>query len=234
MKLNRLKKSARLQTIEQLVTSNYTHIWDCCCDHGLLGINLLNGQVASTVHFVDIVPRILSELQGKLEKYWQGDIDAWMIHCTDVKALAFDNYGKSETHLIIIAGVGGELMMEIISSLLAKIANIDAEFILCPVHHNYEVRRFLIGHGMGLIDEHLVFENKRFYEIMHVSRKARSKISCIGDKMWELQNPLHRQYLQKKIKHYQTLVSNSKYDADDVNKSYQALLDKVMDINERQ
>ncbi|QSA20815.1 SAM-dependent methyltransferase, partial [Vibrio furnissii] len=36
-----MKLSKRLQTIEKLVTQHYDHIWDCCCDHGFLGMTLL-------------------------------------------------------------------------------------------------------------------------------------------------------------------------------------------------
>jgi len=48
-----------------MVTGNYQHIWDTCCDHGMLGEALLVEQIANKVntrlivHFVDIVPSII-------------------------------------------------------------------------------------------------------------------------------------------------------------------------------
>ncbi|MDX2422429.1 MAG: SAM-dependent methyltransferase, partial [Amphritea sp.] len=48
-----MKLSKRLTQIEQLVAPGYTHIWDCCCDHGLLGAALLARHSDAQIHFVD-------------------------------------------------------------------------------------------------------------------------------------------------------------------------------------
>ncbi|HSC68256.1 MAG TPA: SAM-dependent methyltransferase, partial [Cellvibrio sp.] len=57
-----LKLGKRLQQIELMVTANYDHIWDCCCDHGLLGAALLARKAAPHIHFVDIVPELMRKL----------------------------------------------------------------------------------------------------------------------------------------------------------------------------
>ncbi|WP_198595364.1 SAM-dependent methyltransferase, partial [Vibrio lentus] len=50
-----MKLSNRLQTLHSLVSNDYQHIWDCCCDHGFLGVQLLSDNKAPLIHFVDIV-----------------------------------------------------------------------------------------------------------------------------------------------------------------------------------
>lgn len=59
-----------------MVTSEYTHIWDCCCDHGLLGAALLSRQAGSYIHFVDIVPELMSELKNKLQRFHPKELAA--------------------------------------------------------------------------------------------------------------------------------------------------------------
>jgi len=51
-----------------MVTSQYEHIWDCCCDHGLLGYALLSRlnamNIPCNIHFIDIVPPLMAELES--------------------------------------------------------------------------------------------------------------------------------------------------------------------------
>ncbi len=51
----------------------------------------------------------------------------------------------------------------------AHLSAMQLEFILCPVHHNYYVRRSLAELGLRLINENLIEEKRRFYELMHLS-----------------------------------------------------------------
>ena len=224
--IKELKTGLRLQQIQKMLTKHYDHIWDCCCDHGLLGFNLLNAQMAQHVHFVDIVPELLTEIRHTLEKHWQGPQHAWHVHCIDVAKLPIKDFSiadKTDRHLIIIAGIGGELLIELLQSLLPFCANYHLEFILCPVHHNYKLRQFLIAHDFGLIDERLVFENKRGYEILHVSREIARPLSLVGDKMWDFSDLQHASHLQKTLGHYQRIAKNPHLDVTDIINHYQQL-----------
>lgn len=221
-----LKTGLRLQQIQQMLTRRYDHIWDCCCDHGLLGFNLLDAKMAEHVHFVDIVPELLSEIRQTLEKHWQGPQNAWHVHCIDVAQLPIKDFSladQGDRHLIIIAGIGGELVIELLRSLLTLCSDYHLEFILCPVHHNYKVRQFLIAHNFALIDERLVFENKRGYEILHVSREIGSLLSPVGEQMWDLNDFEHARYLQKTIEHYQRIAKNPHQDVTNIINHYQQL-----------
>jgi tRNA (adenine22-N1)-methyltransferase len=219
------KISNRLQTIDNMVNSPYQSIWDCCCDHGLLGITLLKRKAAGTIHFVDIVPSLTTRLESLLQKHFNSDdyVNRWQVHCTDVAKLPLTAQDK---HLIIIAGVGGELLIEFIDEIIKKFqinlpknALAELEFILCPVRYNYQVRQTLISHNCTLLNECLVTENNRFYEIIHVRKQFSvlsntytllNKISPTGDKMWDLSLSSHQQYLAKTISHYQRISHATK------------------------
>jgi tRNA (adenine22-N1)-methyltransferase len=202
-----IKLSKRLQQIEKMVTSQYSHIWDCCCDHGLLGFALLSRQASSNIHFVDIVPALMAKLENKLHRFYA--ISTWETHCLDVAKLPIAQYeGK---HLIIIAGIGGDLMIQFIEAIVQQHKNVNIDFLLCPVHHQFALRQKLIALNLSLKDEVLIEDNQRFYEIILVSSSSdkNSKISPVGDKIWQstsdTQTEIANKYLQKTLNHYQRI-----------------------------
>ncbi|WP_041737687.1 tRNA (adenine(22)-N(1))-methyltransferase [Colwellia psychrerythraea] len=206
LKIN-VKISKRLQNIQQMVTSQYDHIWDCCCDHGLLGCALLSRPEATTVHFVDIVPQLMAELESKLHRFYPSS--TWKTHCLDVEQLPLAQYeGK---HLIIIAGIGGDLMIEFIEAIYKQHKELNIDFLLCPVHHQFPLRQTLIALDFSLKHEVLIEENRRFYEIILVSTTSdeNNKIHPVGDNIWQSQSSqqseITSKYLNKTLNHYQRI-----------------------------
>jgi tRNA (adenine22-N1)-methyltransferase len=205
-----LKLGKRLKQIESMVTSDYTHIWDCCCDHGLLGSTLLSRLAAPHIHFVDIVPELMSELENKLQRFSPYSPSNWQIHCLDVAALPIEQYeGKN---LVIIAGVGGDLITQFVNAIHQSHSATNIDFLLCPVYHQFTLRQQLIQLDFSLINEVLVEENKRFYEVLLVSSPTntdnrQSKISAVGELIWQAntaeQSKTTMNYLHKTLNHFQ-------------------------------
>ncbi|MDC2889819.1 tRNA (adenine(22)-N(1))-methyltransferase [Psychrosphaera algicola] len=196
-----MKLSKRLKQIEQMVSSRYAHIWDCCCDHGYLGAALLDRNLGSTIHFVDIVPTLMTEVETKLQRHYPLQSALWKTHCLDVAKLPIGDFNGQQ--LVIIAGVGGDLMIEFIEALHKKQQehkNLKLDFLLCPVHHQFSLRQKLIELGFSLNDEVLVEDNKRFYEILHVSLASdiQHDISPVGDSIWQ-GSPQNKRRLPKGI-----------------------------------
>lgn len=223
-----LKLGIRLQKIEQMVATDYSHIWDCCCDHGLLGAALLtrqNNGMASTIHFVDIVPELMSELDNKLQRFFSKNMltrsktasTQWQTHCLDVANLPLEQYPGKQ--LVIIAGVGGDLMIKFIEAINQQHKHLNIDYLLCPVHHQFPLRAKLIKLDFSLKDEVLVAENRRFYEILLVSSISDPyrKISPIGNKIWQSITDknfketsddnarIADNYLKKTLNHYQRM-----------------------------
>lgn len=248
-----LKLGKRLQTLNKLVTTNYDHIWDCCCDHGFLGSALLTRQAANIIHFVDIVPELMSELNYKLNEFYPeqnlliktthltnndslGE-SLWQTHCLDVKALPLPQYkGK---HLVIIAGVGGDLMTDFVTAICQQHPQLDLDFLLCPVHHQYTLRQQLINLDLRLQQEVLVEENNRFYEVLLVSTKQRTDVnsnidlkavSKTGKELWqtytEKELKIAKQYLTKTLQHYCRIQQGGRVDVSDIIEAYEAVVIK--------
>ncbi|WP_426369691.1 tRNA (adenine(22)-N(1))-methyltransferase [Pseudocolwellia sp. HL-MZ7] len=239
-----MKLSKRLKQIEQMVTAEYDHIWDCCCDHGFLGAALLSrlarcnadsfnaseSNNKSQIHFVDIVPELMAQLENKLEQFYppSKEIASWKTHCIDVATLPLAQYkGKP---LVIIAGVGGDLMMEFINAIYAQHQSVDIDFLLCPVHHQFALRQRLIELDFGLKKEVLVEENKRFYEVIYVSTKKADyrNVDAVGKELWEYNTEQQAQtvkkYLSKTLRHYQRMQQGSIHNVEHIIDAYKQVL----------
>lgn len=230
-----IKLGKRLTVIESLIVQEYDHIWDCCCDHGFLGCYLLETQPTSQIHFVDIVHQLMTTLQEKLILHQKKSSPSrWSVHCLDVASLPLQEY--QGTHLVIIAGVGGDLMCHFIQQICQRYLKLQIDFILCPVHHQYCVRQNLIDLDFSLTAEVLVKENKRYYEILHVSYQsektdARRPVNVVGDDIWDnktdADKKIARDYLDNTIAHYKRVQKSGKNESIQARQAYEACLKKL-------
>jgi tRNA (adenine22-N1)-methyltransferase len=226
-----LKLGKRLRQIESMVTAGYNHIWDCCCDHGLLGAALLARQAAPRIHFVDIAPELMHQLENKLERFYPENSRShcqWQVHCTDVTALPLGQFNGK--HLVIIAGVGGDLMTELVKTIYQQNPRADIDFLLCPVHHQFTLRAQLIEFGFSLKTEALTAENHRFYEILLVSTTQDHylKINPIGNFIWQSTTPeqakIAADYLKKTLDHYQRVQLSRHAEVQHIIDAYSAVI----------
>lgn len=225
-----MKLGLRLKQIETMVAPDYEHIWDCCCDHGYLGASLIKKQRAPNIHLVDVVPELINDLNEKLSQHIPANPDfSWDTHCLDISHLPLNEYSGKQ--LVIIAGVGGDLMAQLVNDITLAHPHIEFDFLLCPVHHLYTLRQQLIELNMMLKEEVLVKENKRIYEILLLSSPPakiknshnegkENPLSPIGSAIWqakaiekqqrltELQ--VAKEYLTKTINHYQRMQYGNK------------------------
>lgn len=225
-----MKLGKRLKQIESMVTSDYTHIWDCCCDHGLLGAALLSRHAAPYIHFVDIVPELMSKLENKLHRFYPSSASQWQIHCLDVEALPLEQYaGKN---IVIIAGVGGDLITQFVTAIHKRYSTTPIDFLLCPVYHQYALRQKLIERNFILKNEVLVEENRRFYEILLVSSPVNADdkqpdISPVGEMIWQAhtaeQAKIARRYLNNTLNHFKRMQRGNSSDIQHIIDAYRSV-----------
>ena len=207
-----------------MVTASYTHIWDCCCDHGFLGASLLSRQAAQNIHFVDIVPELITSIESKLQRFYQHANANWTVHCIDVAKLPLKQH--QGTHLIIIAGIGGDLMIKFINDIHQKHPNNNIDFLLCPVNQQFSLRRKLISLNFSLKNEVLVEDNRRYYEVILVSSKSDNNriISPVGHDIWQAGNEKQARvvklYLEKTLNHYNRIQQGGTENVDEIISAY--------------
>ncbi len=204
-----MKLGRRLKRLEAMVTSYYDHIWDCCCDHGLLGAALLSRRAASCVHFVDVVPALMQTLETRLQHFFPEQPARWQTHCIDAADLPLQHY--SGTQLVIIAGIGGDFTRRMLSAICQANPALDCDFLLCPVHQQYDLRQQLMAMNFGLKSELLLEENRRCYELLLVSTRGDSRhpVSATGQQIWQADNAAQlktvQRYHHKTLSHYQRM-----------------------------
>ncbi|MGL4474392.1 MAG: tRNA (adenine(22)-N(1))-methyltransferase [Shewanella sp.] len=229
-----MKLSKRLHQLDAMVANDYQHVWDCCCDHGFLGAALLTRQAAPHIHFVDIVPGLMAQLDEKLQRFYP-DNRAYQTHCLDVSQLPLESFPGHT--LVIIAGVGGELMSRFIADIHGRHPEITIDWLLCPTNQTFHLRSCLIDLGFSLNDEVLLEENQRYYEILSVTstgtlapardNRAVSAISPVGAKLWQTieltskhQTQLAERYRDNLLKHYQRVNQASDTDVGHIIAAY--------------
>ncbi len=238
-----MKIGKRLTQIAAMVGPGYTHIWDCCCDHGLLGASLLSRHAAPFIHFVDIVPELMDELEIRLRRFYpemasppstsaspSASLSAWQLHCIDVTSLPLSHHDGKQ--LVIIAGVGGDLMVQLVSAIHRGNPDANIDFLLCPVHHQFTLRQQLIRLDLQLQQERLLEENRRFYEILLVSTRTddmqhQSRVSAVGEQIWLAHSPEQAdtasRYRSKTLGHYQRVQQGRETDVQHIIEAYSAV-----------
>jgi len=183
---------------------------------------------------VDVVPELMQQLESKLVQLFPKEnlIDShWQVHCADVATLPLQNF--SGKHLVIIAGVGGDLMTEFVKAIYQKNSNLNIDFLLCPVHHQFTLRQQLIELNFSLLDEILITENQRFYEVILVSSTnagTSSNINPVGSIMWQYDSDEHLKiataYLSKTIAHYKRMQLHNESDVQHIVNAYTSVVIK--------
>ncbi len=80
---------------------------------------------------------------------------------------------KYEADTIIIAGMGGQLISEIIDSDI-EIAK-SAKLTLQPMNAQYELRKYLIKNGFTILNEDIAVEGFKVYNILNAEYKRQDK-----------------------------------------------------------
>jgi len=204
-----MKLNKRLLSLSEMVHEPYDLVWDCCCDHGLLGFKILASGLIKQVNFVDVVPDITDKLTAKLQQHGHHlPADAgWQVLCQDVSEINLEKSAQQlpivSKQLVIISGVGGDLMIDIMKRIVTSYDDLNVDFLLCPVQHSYKLRKVLKDLQFKSKAERLVLENKRGYELLLISQTEGQPISLVGSYEFWQSNPDANIYLENLITHYQ-------------------------------
>lgn len=151
--------SLRLKTIASLVP-NGARVCDVGTDHAYLPIFLKKSGIASSVIATDLNQKPLENAKNNIENSGVSDISLRLCD-------GLDSVSDSEVDTIIIAGMGGEVIVGILKSCeWAKTYN--KTFILQPTTSAEVLREFLCKNGFEIKTETPVLENDKLYSVMTV------------------------------------------------------------------
>ncbi|MGI6539040.1 MAG: tRNA (adenine(22)-N(1))-methyltransferase [Caldicoprobacterales bacterium] len=187
----------RLQAIADMVPCSQT-VADIGTDHGYIPLSLIRSGQAQYAIASDIS-------RGSLDKAKQLICLHNLSRCMETRlGNGLSVLSPGEADVIIIAGMGGILIRDIIKR-DEEIARSAGTLILQPMNCQGELRSWLLSSGFIITDEELAREGSRFYEIItakpgEISSEYKKIADYdIGWKLVEKKHPLLNEWLERKI-----------------------------------
>lgn len=134
-------------------------IADVGCDHGFISIELINREIAERVIATDVRPGPLSRAEEHIEQ--------WNLQ-NKIQTRLSDgvcNLEEGEAQAVVIAGMGGNLVIHILEDGMNKILQME-QCILQPQSEIEKVRRFLRENNLKIVAENMICEDGKYYPMM--------------------------------------------------------------------
>ncbi len=163
--------SQRLETIAALVPKG-ARACDIGCDHGYLAIYLAINDIAKTVIAADLNEGPLERAKQNIKKLGCDNLQLRL--CNGLSGIE-----KNEVDTIIIAGMGGNVISDIINDCDWSKSN-DLTFILQPTTSGEVLREFLCKNGFEIMSETVVNENQKLYSVLVVKFTNHNNSFCDG------------------------------------------------------
>lgn len=199
-----MKLTDRLLKIASLVTEG-KKVADIGTDHGYIPVYLLNkGKVPFAV-LADVNKGPLENARKEVRRNsLLGKVDLRLGSGIEVLK-------KGEVDEVIIAGMGGILISELLQANLEVAHSVD-KLILQPMQAQDELRKYLLSNGFEIVDEVLVKEDFRIYEILTVkytgeNTSVEDEIYFeVGKKLIENKDELLKELIDKRIFVYKSII----------------------------
>ncbi|SNX54930.1 class I SAM-dependent methyltransferase [Thermoanaerobacterium sp. RBIITD] len=204
-----MRLSSRLKAIVDMVPPGMK-VADIGTDHGYIPVYLSLNGISDYIVATDIKSGSLNKAINEIKK---NKLSTKIITRlgSGLKVL-----NLNEVDIAIIAGMGGILIADILEK-DKNIASTIKRFILQPMKASDYLRYYLNKNGYRIIDEDLILENEKYYEII-VAEHGHEIINDnifyeIGKKLIEKRHPLVKDYIKYKIGKMRRII-------DEVSKSH--------------
>lgn len=139
-----------------------------------------------------------------------------------------------EVDVVVIAGMGGRLMMKIIEE-RKEVFHSLKEFVIQPQSEYGGVRHYLEEQGFQILEENMVEEDGKYYPMMKVS-KGSMKLSkkCFyeyGSFLLKEKNPVLYEYLKKEQENYKKIRENLLKGKSEKQKSRLLEVEEILSVN---
>jgi len=199
-----LKLTDRLLKIASLVTEG-KRVADIGTDHGYIPVYLLNQGKVPYAILADVNKGPLENARGEVRHNK-------LLDKVDLRlGSGIEVLEKGEVDEVIIAGMGGILISELLEAKLEVAHSLD-KLILQPMQAQNELRKYLLNNGFEILDEVLVKEDFRIYEIIIAKYTGKNTVVSddiyyeVGTKLIENKDPLLNEFIDKKIYMYNSII----------------------------
>ena len=206
----------RLKRITDFIPSD-SYILDVGCDHALLDIYLALNRNNVKLIASDINENPLKIAKENIKKYNLED---------KIKLEKADGVSKinDEVDIVVIAGMGTSTINDIINNDLEKLKNVK-KIIISSHTSSFELRENMNKKGFKIIDEAVVFDKGKYYEIIVYSNgyEKLSKLDMkygpiISKRKDEITKAYFNERYLKLIEIYKKIPNGNEKLKDDLNK----------------
>ena len=186
------------------------YVIDVGTDHGLVPLYLAENKISSNILATDISAACLKKLEDQLDDNLSKIIRTKV---TD----GFYTLEKQKNQIAVIAGMGGNTIVDIISSNMDFSKNLDYMILESNIATE-KLRFFLYDNNFEIMRDFLSFENDKYYDILKVKYGNKKKMMLsdmyYGFENIEKRNPLLEKKLamdkKKNMVFRENIIENSK------------------------
>lgn len=214
----------RLQLIYDIIPKCNT-IADIGTDHGYIPIFCVLNGIAKNALAMDINEGPLERAKINIEKYNVSD----KVHTRLSNGL--EGLACGEADVIVIAGMGGPLIAEILEKGKNVITD-DTTLIIQPMIAPKELREYLYGSGFEITEEYVCREQDKFYNIFKVKKgefEPTPRDLFIGRNLKQNSPEVFNEYVEYKIKIAQKILKGLKKSTADKSREI-ALMETELEI----
>lgn len=228
-----MELSKRLQIIANHV-DKCDSIADIGTDHGYIPIYLVKKGICTRAVASDINKGPMEK--AKINTSFEGLSDKIKVYL----GAGLAPLKVSEVSGIIIAGMGGNLIRDILLADMPKVKKYEF-MILQPAQNPEILREFLYNNNYEIIDEDLIKEDGKYYELFKVKYSRGNKFNKgdlkeinyeISPLLLSKKHPLINEYISSKIEKYEKIEGFIKEDTDLAKKRKEDLVLKINTLKE--
>lgn len=220
--------SERLKTVASYVSG--CRVADIGTDHAYVPIYLMEqGRILQALA-MDIGKGPLERAAEHIREH------GWELQIQTRLSDGMEAYRSGEADSIVIAGMGGAMIVKILSEGSGKYEGVK-ELILSPQSEIYLVRQWLRGHGWQIVEETMLIEEEKYYTVMRavpgIHKQAKPVEDYYGKYLLEHRSPVLKQFLLKeKQKLHHILANLQSGRGEHIEKRVQELREELLFIEE--
>lgn len=215
--------SKRLEQVALMVTKGNT-IADIGTDHGYVPIYLIKNNICPKAYAMDINKGPIEIAKNNIISY---GLEEQIIA---IQSDGLDMLEPNKADTVIIAGMGGELIVNILEKGLEKLENCQKplkELVLSPQKHIDMVRKYLMDNNWHIVDEKMLIDMNKFYTIIK-AEKGKEEVAykpeelLYGRILLNRKDEILRQFLEEEKNKFEnvraTMVESNSQGIDEVDK----------------
>lgn len=204
-----MKITKRLERVASHISKG-SIVLDIGTDHGYIPVFLVKKGVSPSAIAADVNKKPLDKAKELIAENKMNDKVETRL------GSGFEIIKDGEVDEVIIAGMGGVLISDLITA-AGEIPKKLKKLVLQPMQAQKELRKYLLKNGYEIIEEELVKEDGRIFEIIVVEYKGQDFSDGMEEIDFEISkkhrnqnNPLFIEFLERKIHEEESILEKIK------------------------